>query len=142
MNSYLDKIKPRFIVAFGNCGNVNNSKQLTQYNRQVIVKQPLFGEGYSEIGAGFDFTNTPRLIVWIRVDKRCSEFTKFNGMVTPEWVFHNEDYLDVIKSLSDFVSSENMELDIEKWFINAFEIVKNIMKANKQIIWNVPSLEL
>ncbi|GAA3963021.1 hypothetical protein GCM10022246_15340 [Pedobacter ginsengiterrae] len=142
MNSYLDKIKPRFTETFGKLGNINNSKQLTQHNRQVIVKQPLFGEGYSEIGAGFDFANTPKLVVWIWVDKRCTEFSKFNGIVTPEWVFHNEEYLDVIKSLSDFISSENMELDIEKWFMSAFEMVKNIMKANKHISWNVPSLNL
>ncbi len=140
MNSYLDKVKPRFIEVFGNLTHINNSKQLTQHNRQVIVKHPIFGEGYSELGAGFNFADTPKLIVWIWVDKRCTEFSEFNRVVTPDWVYHNEEYLDVIKSLTDFISSENMELDIENWFINAFEIVKSIMKANKQINWNVPNL--
>ncbi|MFN0290022.1 PD-(D/E)XK nuclease family protein [Pedobacter helvus] len=140
MSSYLDKIRPRFVEQFGALASINNSKQLTTYNRQVIVKQPLFGEGYSEIGAGFDFSTSPKLIVWIWVGKGCTEFAKFKELVAPTEIYHNDEYLEVGKPLSDFISSENMELDIEKWFIYSFDIVKSVIKDNQHLTWHVPNI--
>jgi len=137
MNVYLDKIKPRFTELFGSINNSKSSTQLLNYNRQVIRIQPIFGTGYSELGTGFDFNDTPKLFVWMWVDENCSDYHKFIHMKVPDGVFHNENYIEFGKPLSDFISSENMEQDIEKWFEKAFGVFIEIIQNNPEVKWNI-----
>lgn len=104
----------------------------------IIVKYPILGIGTSEIGAGFNFESNPKLIVWIWLGSDCSMFVGFKDIIVPSGVFHNHDYLEIASPMSDYLSSENMELKIEKWFVDTFAIVKKIMVNNPKLHWNVP----
>lgn len=140
MNVYLEKLKPRFTMLFGNIINSKSSAQLLNYNRQIIRKHPIFGTGYNELGAGFDFNGAPKLFVWMWVAENCPDYPKFIHLKVPVELFHNENYIEFGKPLTDFASSENMELDIEKWFDQAFGKFSEIIHTNPQMKWNIPSL--
>jgi len=40
--------------------------------------------------------------------------------------------------LSDFVSSENMEVKIESWFIESFKKIKSLSEQHPELNWHIP----
>ncbi|MEJ2905156.1 PD-(D/E)XK nuclease family protein [Pedobacter panaciterrae] len=140
MESYLEKIKPQFISVFGDYNKVQDSKvieQLRDFKRVIFRKINIIGNGYSELGVGFDFSAKPILMVWIWLDSENSKIQSFNSMLSSLPMYENsKGYFTIEQPMSDFLSSSDMELAIEKWFIKGFDAVKKLIDENPNVGWN------
>ncbi|RZL60173.1 MAG: hypothetical protein EOO93_15125 [Pedobacter sp.] len=139
MDAYLDKLKPKFTSMFGDIKMAKNMSQIREHTRHVFWKEYLFGEYYSELGVGFKFTTYPHLTVWIwtgEENPRLGEFKKLLEGVNEG--FHNgSNYLELLKPLSDFVSSDSMEVEIEAWFMQAFTKIKKLADLHPELNWHI-----
>jgi len=81
MDAYLDKLKPRFAEMFGDYKMPKTMSQIREHTRHVFWKENLFGEHYSELGAGFKFTTFPHLTVWIWTDESNPRIEQFKKLL-------------------------------------------------------------
>ncbi|MGY3053772.1 hypothetical protein ACVWYG_001973 [Pedobacter sp. UYEF25] len=144
MEAYLDKLKPRFRSIFGDFKIAKNMNQLKEHTRHVFWKENLFGNYYVELGVGFQFSGSPHLIVWIWVPEDSPSLKAFQDMLSKvnEGYNNAKDYFEYTKSLSDFISSESMETDIEEWFVNTFGKMKLMAESYPELEWNLPSKDV
>ena len=139
MDSYLDKIKPQFSRIFDGFKNLNNMNQIKTHSRYVFYKDNVIGDNYSELGVGFEWKTVPRLLVWIWLDDKNSNLKQFRNMSvnTSDFYHDGRNYLESSKQLSDFLSSENMELSIEEWFNDTFKSFRALMISQPELGWNM-----
>lgn len=148
MDECLDMVKPKLTEAFGKPYEYDYErlKQVCKNNQYVMWSKNIIGEnGYSEITVGFRFNDKkiPAMIVFICVENDNSEFEKIKEMYTEELenVFDFYEYDDAYiyysyeKSVSDFVSSENQNEEICKWFTEKINDI-NALKKSINIMWN------
>lgn len=140
MDAYLDKLKPRFRSMFGEFKMAKNMSQIREHTRHVFWKEYLFDSHYSELGVGFKFTTYPHLTVWIwtpEENPKLDDFKKLLANVN-EGFNNGSTYLEFIKPMSDFISSENMEEDIENWFVETFNKIKKLAELYPDLEWHLP----
>ncbi|MBK1809502.1 PD-(D/E)XK nuclease family protein [Clostridium sp. YIM B02505] len=148
MDECLDMVKPRLTEAFGKPYEYDYErlKQVSKNNQYVMWSRNIVGEnGYSEITVGFRFNDNkiPVMIVFISIENDNSEFEKIKKMHTEklENVFDCYDYDETYiyysfeKPVSDFISSENQNEEICKWFTEKINII-NELKQSINIMWN------
>jgi len=141
MESYLEKIKPKFMGMFGGSKAAASLNQLRDHNRHVIWREYIFGIHYSDFGAGFNFDDAPHTIVWMWTDARNPDIDIYKKMLgdIPDCDTDGVTYFGFRKPLSDFLSSEDMEFAIEQWFIQTFKKVRMIMSDHPELNWNLPA---
>lgn len=141
MDAYLDKIKPRFQSVFGDYKMPKNMTQIREHTRHVFWKEHLFGEFYSELGVGFKFTATAHLTVWIWTPEDNPKIEEIKDLLESmnEGFNNGINYLELLKPLSDFISSNNMEEDIENWFMDAFAKIKSLAALHPGLNWHLPT---
>lgn len=148
MDECLDMVKPKLTELFGKPYEYDYErlKQVCKNNQYVMWSKNIVGEnGYSEITIGFKFEDNkmPVMIVFISVENGNSEFEKIKKMYTKqlEDIFDFYDYCDAYiyysfeKPLSDFISSENQNEEICKWFTEKINVI-NELKQSINIMWN------
>lgn len=100
-------------------------KQIGRYQRYVCFdKKVLSGEGYSELGFGFDLSETPSLYVWIWADEKSEIWTRHKDRLFetfPDGKRDDRSYIAYLTPLSEFLSKRDMQSDIRRWFIDIFE---------------------
>jgi len=141
MDRYLEKVRPIFAKQFeqGRIKDSGNFKQIKSNSRFIFHAENIIGEsGYSEIGVGFDFTITPVLVVWIWLDDNNSKISEFKSALTKTNIPNNgESWLGFNAPISDFISSVQIEHDIENWFFEAFQKVREFITSNPNLKWNI-----
>ncbi|QJD95983.1 hypothetical protein HH214_08880 [Mucilaginibacter robiniae] len=140
MDRYLAKLRPLFRQFFplAKIKDSNNLHQLTNKSRFVFHAESIFGEGYAELGVGFDFEETVQLKVWIWVNDKNSSFKLFQqALKSTELANNGESWLGLYKPLSDFVSAERMEEQIEAWFAESFAAVKRFSEVHPELNWHL-----
>ncbi|WP_345954016.1 PD-(D/E)XK nuclease family protein [Mucilaginibacter sp. PAMB04168] len=140
MDRYLAKLRPLFHQFFplAKIKDSNNLHQLTNNSRFVFHADSIFGEGYAELGVGFDFDETVQLKVWIWVNDKNSSLKLFQqALRSTEFANNGKNWLGIYKPLSDFVSAELMEEQIEAWFAASFAAVKRFSDEHPELVWNL-----
>jgi len=139
MEVYLQKIKPSFEKHFGKCKDVSNFRQIKDHSRFIFIKESPFGNGYNELGVGFDFKGTVSLHVWIWCGKQNNKIGLLKDIFSTQTIFetNNIDLISLKKPLSDFISSDNIEIEIEQWFINSFKTVKDFAASTPELDWKL-----
>ncbi len=146
MQNHLDKIAPAFKKYFGDIAkkDVNhNYGQIRVHSRFILHRDSPFGtNGGNEIGAGFSFKDTPMLMVWIWCGDKNSKFIDYKRIPqdkTNEFTISvgHPDVLELKKPLSDFISKENMDIEIEKWFEESFSKVREFANSTRELEWNI-----
>jgi hypothetical protein len=141
MDRYLEIIKPIFNRYFdrNKLRDASNLRQIKEYSRYIFHADNIFGEsGYSELGVGFDFSGVPSLKVWIWTDRKNDKSPAFKEMIQEVKLQSNqENWIGLSIPITDFVSSENMELEIEKWFVKTFELIKEFVTSSPQLNWHI-----
>lgn len=141
MEVYLEKIKPEFRKQFGNTKDISNLNQIKEKERFILLKDRIFGEGYNEVGVGFDFKDTVRLVVWLwcgAQNSKAEEFKKILKKPVPEgFITNNNDWIALRKPLSDFLSNDGMESEIESWFHTSFASFKSFADSTPNLEWKI-----
>jgi len=144
MEAYLQKIKPRFESEFGKSKDVNNLHQIKDKFRYVFIKNAPFGNGWNELGVGFDFTETARLMVWIWSDSRSDKFTDYkkalHSLDKDKFETNESDWMALTIPLSSFLAAKDIEVEIEEWFFNSFSEIRDFAASTPQMSWNFPGL--
>jgi hypothetical protein len=141
MNRYLEKIRQVFRIHFPQArikdsGNIN---QIKDWSRFIFHTERVFGEnGYSEMGVGFSFADTPELRIWIWCGEKNPQSMLFKTALLSSGFDNNgEDWLALNSKLSDFISSEHMEVEIEEWFAMAFERIQVFKSTHPELLWHI-----
>jgi len=140
MDRYLDKLRPLLSKSFGDkFKEPSNLKQIKKFSRYVFLAENICGNGYSEMGAGFSLGDVPKLTVWIWIGSNdvSGLFKKSTEGIGDSIDTNHENWIGLNKSLSDFLSSDNMESDIEKWFDSSFKEIRSFIKATAQLNWHI-----
>lgn len=142
MELYLEKIQPVFGRYFnkGKIKEPTNLKQLKEHSRFIFYASAIFGEGgWNELGVGFDCSDNPALKVWIWTsdNNNKSAAFKFSIQQLTGVESNKENWIGLTAPLSDFISSENMEENIEAWFDSAFQTIKKFKDATPQLDWHL-----
>ena len=150
MTDYLSKFESLFKSIFNNYALKNNDvtvyKQIKFYSQCVNYTGDVFGSGWSQFGWGFKFSDsyTPYILIWLQCNHENSKTKEFkeaidnlNGMNLNIIEMYNDNWIELGKYLSDFLGSETMEEDIEKWFINSFNIFKQFILKTPQLEWHI-----
>jgi len=141
MDRYLNKLRPLFSKLFGdNFKEISNLRQIKLHSRHILVSENVCGNGYSEMGLGFSFNDVPELKVWVWISPKndvSSGFKKATETVNDPMLTNGEDWIGLSTPLSNFLSSENMELDIEKWFDISAKEIKAFTQATPQLNWHI-----
>lgn len=146
MNECLDMVKPKLTEAF--CApyeyDFEKLKQISKNNQYVMWSKDIIGEnGYSEITVGFVFSNElPVAQVFIYIEKGNSEFEKIKKTYSEElekifdaYIYGEESIYYVFeKAVSDFISYENQNEEICKWFAEKIDIIRGL-KDSINIMW-------
>lgn len=150
MDECLDMVKSRLTECFGKPYEYDYErlKQIGKQSQYVMWSRYILGKkesGYSEIAVGFRFSDNkiPVVIVFIYIEKSNSEFEKIKKMHTEELesVFdfydYDEEYIfySFEKPVSDFISSENQNEEICKWFTEKINVIYGL-KQSINIMWN------
>lgn len=139
INECLDSVKESFERDFG------KSKK-TQNNKFWLYKDKIFGEEYSEIYIGFNVAEdnekiSPYLVCGIYCTNSNSECDRFAKHIENNKKFK---YIDISNSrvdayfdepLSNFLSSNNQFEDIEKWFFDRLQIIKEFKDSTNDLDW-------
>lgn len=142
MELYLEKVRPVFGRYFDKAKikEPTNLKQLKEHSRFIFYASAIFGEGgWSELGVGFECTENPSLKVWIWTSDNNSKSAAFKSAVQsiPGLESNKENWIGLTAPLSDFISSEKMEENIETWFDSAFQIFKSFKDNTPQLDWKL-----
>jgi len=142
MDAYLQKIKPGFEKQFGRTKDQSNLKQIKDHSRYIFIKERPFGNGYNEIGVGFDFKEAPLLTVWVWCGKENNNLGLFKERITsstlPEKFINNgKDWISLRKPLTDFISSRQVEVEIEEWFFDSFKLLYGFTQLTAELQWNL-----
>jgi hypothetical protein len=137
MNAYIDKINPTFTSVFGSPKSLRAGSELLKNSRVVLIKEGLFGVNYTEIGCGFEYKDTPKLMVWIWATPNTPEALVLKDLIVSEDVYVEGGYLEVSRPLTNYLSSDEMELEIEEWFLNTFALIRKIIVDN-ELVCNIP----
>jgi len=137
---YLQRLRPVFGRYF-DASRIKDSKNLGQiknHSRYVFHTDNIFGEGYAELGAGFYFEDAPRLKVWIWISDKHNKRAAFKTALHQTELLNNgETWLGVQKPLSDFISAERMDEQIETWFAEAFQTIKTFKNSHPELQWHI-----
>lgn len=142
MDECLDMVKPKLTECFGAPYEYDYErvKQICKQSQYVMWSRNIIGEnGYSEIAVGFRFydNKNPVMSVFFNVAKANSEFDNIKKIYAEKL----EDIFDVYyydeesifysfeKSVSDFISSENQNEEICKWFIEKIDVVNEFKNS-------------
>ena len=144
LDDYIDYLKPKFCGFFGE-DNIKQSNSIRRNSRYSFVKGSVCdSEGWVEIGAGFHFEPTPTIFTWVWTDRKNENYVRFNQLLLEKDYIKNEpgfdfedEYFDFSKPISDFLSSERMYEDIEKWYVSKFEVIKQFVKDTPELKWNL-----
>lgn len=142
LDNYLDKIRPSFNKIIGpRLKDLALLKQIKEHSRYILLMDTPFGTGYSELGFGFRLTDVPSLTVWIWCsggNNKRKEFQNAINTYGSDALFANSEnsWIGLHKPLSDFISSENMDVAIEQWFILAFNLIKDFSSQTKELDWH------
>jgi hypothetical protein len=142
MDLYLEKLQPVFGKYFdlGNLKQQSGIKQLKEHSRFIFYGAAVFGQGgWSELGVGFDCKDVPAIKVWVRASDGNSKAAALKATIQqPEGLETNkENWIGLTAPLTDFMSSEHMEEDIEKWFHTAFKTIKTFMESTAELDWHL-----
>lgn len=144
MELYLEKIRPLFDRYFvqAKIKEPTNLKQLKEHSRFIFYAANIFGEGgWNELGVGFECSDNPALKVWIWTsdnNNRAADFKATIQSLLPEGLDTNkENWIGLTAPITDFISSEKMEEDIESWFDSAFQAIKSFIQATPQLNWHL-----
>jgi hypothetical protein len=147
MDRYLEKVRAVFKLYFDDSRvkDSNNLNQIKSQSRYIFHLAYVFGAvNYSELGVGFDFAEdtSPQLKVWIWTNDKNSKATEFRLAIQNSGFPNNgENWLGVTKPLSDFISSGNMEKDIENWFAGVFNDLQLFIKGYPELDWHISKPE-
>ena len=53
------------------------------------------------------------------------------------WIRTSGDWIGFGKPLTYFISSENIELEIENWFDSSFQTLKRFIEKTSQLDWHI-----
>lgn len=142
MDLYLEKLHPVFGKYFdrGKIKEQSGFKQLKEHSRFIFYVAAVFGQGgWSELGVGFDCKNVPALKVWVWTSDNNSKAAAFKAAIQqPEGLETNkENWIGLSAPLTNFMSSEHMEEDIEAWFDTAFKTINAFMVATAELDWHL-----
>ena len=147
MDECLDMIKPKLIEAF--CApyeyDYERLKQISKNNQYVMWCKNIIGENaYSEITVGFGINKKelPIAQVFIYIEKGNSEFEKIKNVHSEELAkifdsyYHGEESISYTfeKAVSDFISFENQNEVICKWFAEKIAVIAGL-KNSINIMW-------
>ena len=134
----LGRVKPKFEETFGKCTNNTSYKsfkdQINTHNRFCFFRENILKSGgYSEVLLGLHLSG--KMYVQIFVHKDHQKFSSFVkefetvaeiGFSKSNWGARV--YLE--QNLASFVNNANSEVEIEKWYISAFEEFKKFIDKN------------
>lgn len=147
IETMLDRVKPAFEKEFGDCANRTSlsslKRQIQGHNRFCFYKETfLKGNGYSEVLFGLKLSGKIYIQIFIRKEhtKYSAFIEKFSnykekeiGFGTSEW--GASIYLE--QNLSFYLNNENSEIEIEKWYRDAFKKLKEITEdTTDKFNWN------
>jgi len=120
-------------------------KEINRRNRFALIIRNIFGEGYSEIGMGVSFDETPHLILWLWVQDsktgRNSKIDEFKKVVNKfNFEYKTNQYVWSKKELSDLLSvkePEKMKKEIIEWFQKRLEIICEFINSTPELEWKI-----
>ncbi|MBB5395062.1 PD-(D/E)XK nuclease family protein [Mucilaginibacter sp. AK015] len=148
MDRYLEKIRAVFRLYFDDrlVKDSENLHQIKTHSRYIFHLAYVFGDtDYSELGAGFDFVEAeaPQLKVWLWTNDKNGKAKEFKAAIQGhKFLTNGENWLGLIKPMSDFMSSSDMEKDIEKWFASAFESLLTFAQNHPELDWHILKKEI
>ncbi|GAI13700.1 unnamed protein product, partial [marine sediment metagenome] len=141
LDEFLDRLKPAFISSFGKHSKAENISQMRNHGRYIFYKGKVFGEGSgNEIGVGFNLEDKPLVYVWIWTSKGNSKTETFNELVKKNSSIFStteKDYCSITQDLSSFLAYENPAEEIEKWFLEKFNILRKFINDTPELEWKV-----
>ena len=140
MDRYLEKIKSIFGRFFdpNKLKEANNLRQIRGNSRYILVAEYVFGGGYTELGIGFNFTPVPALTVWIWTDYKNEKADLFKKLIqNVDLISKGENWIALSKPISDFMSAENTEIEIEKWFVQALTQFQLFTTQTPELAWHI-----
>jgi hypothetical protein len=142
MDRYLEKIRPLFGRYFDKAKikEPTNLRQLKEHARFIFYAGAIFGEGgWCELGVGFECSENPALKVWIWTSDNNTSSSAFRTAIQKidGLESNQENWLGATAPLSDFISSEKMEEEIEAWFDTTFQKFKEFRDGNPQLEWHL-----
>lgn len=130
MDEILDLTRPKLDELFGKPyqRDYERLKQIPTHERYAILVVDVFGNGYSEIALGFEFSNTeknsaPNLFVQCYCDKANTKNNEYKRLLKEEHIFEYTQIEDYgcngwfEKPLTDFISMKQQQGKIRDWFI-------------------------
>lgn len=113
-------------------------KQIGRFQRYVCFdKNVLSGEGYSELGFGFDLSESPSLYMWIWADEKSEIWTTHKDRLfeaLPDGKRDDRSYLAYLTPLSDLLSKRDMQNEIRMWFAEKFERIAQYEGFKKNVL--------
>ena len=138
---HIENCKGEFNKLFGSEKNVRsyNWNQLKTHNRICNWSLGVLSGGYSEVLYCIELGNL-KLRTQIYVSSNNSNFQKFKDLISDQSIIKTFDFGNgfcyyVNTDLGRFLNDENSDKKIKDWFINSFEIMKNLISNNPQMDW-------
>lgn len=145
---YLERAKPFFENTFISSSNLINGctiKQVLDHNRLIYYyKDILPTSGWSEIKYGFMF-DKPIAYTGIWIDRKNSQFPEYLEKINS--YKENEKYsigeltsgafFEFKKDISIYLNDEKAEVDITRWFKEAFILLSEFIQSTQGIKWKI-----
>ena len=140
LDLYLQRIRRIFVQHF-DPSKIKDSKNLDQIrnrSRYIFHSEYIFGDGYAELGAGFDLSDTPKLKVWIWISDKHTKKAEFKAAMSGiELLQADNTWLGANKPLSDFISADRMDEKIEAWFAETFQKFHDFKINHPELDWHI-----
>lgn len=142
LDSFLERIRPRFADFFGKPSNPDYSSQMRKYNRYSFFKSNVFGSGSNnEIGVGFKFEEEPQAYIWIWTTASNTKSSEFNKYLTSEFSdffdYYDRDFCLFSIDLKFFIGKENSMMELENWYFDKFDELKTFVEKTPDLIWKL-----
>jgi PD-(D/E)XK nuclease superfamily len=119
--------------------------QLVRHNRYSIGIAPAFGEGLSDITAGFTFDHDPSLTVQVWCNRKNKQSERFHRIITK-----NEKLFDAILikekgwgirfqiPLGEILNHDNQYSEVMNWVIAQLDNLESFILDTEELGWNIP----
>lgn len=136
----LDRIKHIFEMKFEKIDSLGiDTSSADGY--KIVRKKNVFGEKYSSIGAGFDFNDEPRAILWIySADPNSSLYTLKSKLKDETYMIQDNNgpaYPRYEKYLKDFLSEKSPIEALEKWYDKHFDLLIEFINETAELEWRI-----
>lgn len=141
LDSFLERISPSFTQKFGKHSKPDNCSQMRKYNRYIFFKADVFGsDKYNEIGVGFNFDKEPKAYIWIWTSANNTKASRFNEYLkefSSMFDLCEKDCCSFSEDLIKFIGKENSMFELENWFNEKFNTLKDFISKTPDLNWNI-----